>query len=139
MVVHPVEDFWATLREFDDYRPDVNPVPELLPGTAAFAASAGLYREHGSRDLPPFPHGGLMVVGHNLDSRANYQERRLSGSSHGDLVPGPPMKTWLGLYRLLDQAGIPRQQFFFTNLFVGLKDGTATGRFSSHRNADFRR
>ena len=139
MVLHPVADFWAKLSEFNDYPPDVTPVPELLPGTAAFAASAGLYREHGSRELPPFPYGGLMVVGHNVDSRSSYEARRVSGSSHGDLVPGPPMSTWRGLYKILDQARVPREQFFFTNVFVGLKAGAATGRFSAHRSSLFRR
>ncbi len=139
MTPHPVEDFWAVLRDFDDYPPDITPVPELLPGTAAFAASAGLYREPGSRQLPTFPYGGLMVVGHNVDSRTNYEERRASGRSHGDILPGPPMSTWRGLYRLLDQAGVQRQQFFFTNVFVGLKEGTTTGRFSAYRAPSFRR
>jgi hypothetical protein len=139
MARHPVEDFWAALRGFDKYPPDITPVPELLPGTAAFAASAGLYREPGSDRLPAFPYGGLMIVGHNVDSRTNYEKRRASGRSHGDLSPGPPMRTWVGLYRLLDQAGVGRHQFFFTNVFVGLKEGATTGRFSAHRAHEFRR
>lgn len=80
-----------------------------------------------------------MVVGHNVDSRASYEQRRVSGSSHGVLLPGPPMRTWLGLYKILDQAGVPRQKFFFTKVFVGLKEDTATGRFSVHRSLGFRR
>jgi hypothetical protein len=27
-----VDDFWAKLREFDDYPSDVTPVPEILSG-----------------------------------------------------------------------------------------------------------
>jgi len=138
-VLHPVEEFRAILRGFDSYPPDVSPVPEFLPGTAAFAASAGLYREHGVHDLPSFPYGRLMVVGHNLDSRAGYEKRRCSGVSHGDLVPGPPMSTWLGLYRLLNQADVACEDFFFTNVFVGLKEGRPTGRFSTNAAPQFRR
>jgi hypothetical protein len=137
--MHPIEDFWTRLREFDAYPPDVSAVPELLPGTAAFAASAGLYRPAGSRELPPFPYGGLLIVGHNLDSQAGYDKRRASGSSHGDLIPGPAMSTWLGLYKVLDGAGVGRDEFFFTNIFVGLKEGTPTGRFSAYPAPDFRR
>jgi len=137
-VTHPVADFWTILQAFDGYPPDVTPVPEPLPGTAAFAASAGLYRPHGGRDLPPFPYGGLMVVGHNLDSQAGYERRRASGVSHGDLVPGPAMSTWVGLYRLLGLAGVERSEFFFTNVLVGLKEGKPTGQFSAHRAPAYR-
>lgn len=138
VVMHPVEHFWAILQDFDGYPPDVTPVPELLPGTAAFAASAGLVREAGTHRLPPFPYGGLMVVGHNLDNRAGYERRRALGTSHGDLVPGPPMSTWQGLYKLLDNAGVPRHMLFFTNVFVGLKEGKPTGRFSAYPAPEFR-
>jgi len=139
LVTHPVEEFWALLQAFDDYPRDVAPVPALLPGTAAFAASSGLCREHGSHELPPFPYEGLMVVGHNLDSRDGYERRRTSGVSHGDVVPGPAMNTWLGLYRLLHQAGVGREEFFFTNVFVGLKEGKPTGQFSAHAAPSYRR
>lgn len=138
-MTHPVEDFWAILQAFDDYPPDVTPVPELLPGTAAFAASAGLVRPHGSRDLPPFPYEGLMVVGHNLDSQAGYERRRISGVSHGDLVPGPAMSTWMGLYRLFGLAAVERGDFFFTNVLVGLKQGRPTGQFSAYPAPAYRR
>lgn len=137
-MTHPVEEFWAVLQAFDDYPPDVTPVPELLPGTAAFAASAGLYRQHSGRELPPFPFEGLMIVGHNLDSRTGYETRRLSGVSHGDRVPGPAMSTWNGLYRLLGQAGVGLSDFFFTNLFAGLKEGKPTGQFSAYAAPAYR-
>lgn len=137
---HPVEEFWSILREFRDYPPDVTGVPELLPGTAAFAASAGLHRPPGSYDLPPFPFGGLMVVGHNLDSRDGYEQRRALGISHGDVVTGtPPMSTWRGLYRLVELAEIDVRELFFTNVLVGLKAGAPTGPFTAHRAPDFRR
>jgi hypothetical protein len=137
--VHPVEEFMAQLAGFSSYPPDVVPVPELLPGTAAFAASVGLCREAASTDLPAFPTRGLMVVGHNLDSVENYEARRATGFSHGNQGPGvPTMSTWRGLYRLLDLAGLDRGQLFFTNVFVGLKQGKPTGRFSRHRAPQYR-
>jgi hypothetical protein len=136
---HPVEEFWSILSDFTDYPPDVVPVPEQLPGTAAFAASAGLHREPGSHVLPPFPYGGLMIIGHNLDSKDGYDVRRASGISHGDEVPGTPlMSTWRGLYRLLGEAGVDRNEFFFTNVYAGLKEGRPTGEFTAHPAAGFR-
>jgi hypothetical protein len=138
--VHPVEDFLARLDGFSDYPPDVTPVPELLPGTAAFAASAGLYRPHHAHDLPAFPLGGLMIVGHNLDSVDAYEKRRVSGISHGDAVPGhPPMSTWRNLYKMLDGAGVERTAFFFTNAFVGLKPGGPTGDVTAYPAGRYRR
>jgi hypothetical protein len=141
MMRHPVEAFSTTLEEFATYPPDVaRASPELLPGTAAFAASAGLYRPPGSRELPPFPYGGLMVVGHNLDSLADYEKRRRSGDSHGDLGRvTPTMNTWLGLYKLLDLAGVERDQFYFTNILVGLKkEGSPTGQFTAYDAPEFK-
>lgn len=131
--MHPIAEFLARLEAFTDYPPDVAPVPERLPGTAAFVAAVGLYRPPHSRQLPPFPFGGLMIVGHNLDSREAYEKRRATGLSHGDVVPGhPTMSTWRGLYRLLDGAGINRAAFFFTNAFVGLKHGGPTGDVTAY-------
>lgn len=136
---HPVEEFWTRLQAFHEYPSDVTPVPELLPGTAAFAASAGLHRPSGSRQLPPFPFGGLLIIGHNLDSRSGYEERRQSGTSHGDVIAGTQtMSTWRGLYSLLDVAGVPLQQMFFTNVFVGLKEGASTGPFTNAWTPEFR-
>jgi hypothetical protein len=138
--VHPIEEFVTELAAFSDYPPDVVPVPELLPGTAAFGASVGLYREAGSTALPKFPTGGLMVVGHNLDSVENYESRRATGFSHGNHGPGvPTMSTWRGLYRLLELAGLDRRQLFFTNVYVGLKQGKPTGQFSHHAAPRYRR
>jgi hypothetical protein len=82
-----------------------------------------------------------MVVGHNLDSLADYEKRRGSGDSHGDEGRvTPPMKTWVGLYELLDRAGVERDQFYFTNIFVGLKrEGGPTGQFAACDAPEFRR
>lgn len=49
------------------------------------------------------------------------------------------MSTWRGLYRLLDSAGVHREQFFFTNVYVGLKEGAPTGQFTGHDAPLFRR
>lgn len=49
------------------------------------------------------------------------------------------MSTWVGLYRLLELAGVDRGQFFFTNAYVGLKEGTPTGRFKAYDAPEYRR
>lgn len=137
---HPIDVFWSMLTDCDCYPDDVAPVPEQLPGTAAFAAGAGLWRPPGSTVLPDFPYGGLMVLGHNLDTESGYRKALDSGVSHGDpSVPGHPMmSTWVGLYKLLDFAGVDRTEFFFTNVFVGLMTGDRNvGRFTRHATAEY--
>lgn len=65
---HPVEMFRRRLAELTTYPPGVVPVPAFLGGTAFFAAAAGLVVTDDAGSLPPFPFGGVMFVGHNLDS-----------------------------------------------------------------------
>lgn len=138
--LHPVDDFWLKLSECDCYPHDVTPVTERLPGTAAFAAGAGLWRPPGTDDLPDFPYGGLMVLGHNLDTETGYRNALDAGVSHGDpSVPGHRMmSTWAGPYKLLDRAGVKRTDFFFTNVFVGLMKGDSNvGKFTRQANAEY--
>lgn len=135
--VHPIERFRKRLEDLNTYPSGVVPVPSYLPGTAFFAASAGLYRPAGTHVLPPFPFGGWMLVGHNLDAEGPFLARLKSGDSHGD--PARPMRTWQNLYKLLAAAGIDPSECFFTNAYVGLKEGNdPTGRFPGSGNAAFR-
>ena len=135
---HPIERFYRQLDALSDYPPGVVALPERLPGTAFFAASAGLCRPTGSTALPPFPFGGWMFVGHNLDAEGPFLKRLASGQSHGD--PERPMQTWRNLYRLLETARIDRGECFFTNAYVGLKAGDVpTGSFPGANDAQFRR
>ena len=137
MGVHPIEHFRRRLEEFGAYPSGVVPVPAYLPGTAFFAASAGLYRRAGSHLLPPFPFGGWMFVGHNLDAEGPFRRRLESGHSHGD--PARLMRTWQNLYKLLAKAGVDPRECFFTNAYVGLKEGDdPTGRFPGSGDAAFR-
>ena len=119
---HPVELFRQRLASLDEYPPGVIPVPDYLPGTAFFSAGAGLIVIKPDGRLPPFPFGGVMFVGHNLDSETAFLRRLASGRAHG--VPDRPMRTWRNLYRLLRAAGIAPESCFFTNAYVGLKAGT---------------
>ena len=135
---HPVQRFWSELASLKHYPSGVVPVPSYLAGTAFFSASAGLYRPAGSRALPPFPFGGYMVVGHNLDAEGPFLARLSSGQSHGDAER--PMRTWQNLYRLLERAAIQPTSCFFTNAYVGLKAGeAATGSFAGATDTEFRR
>jgi hypothetical protein len=133
---HPVEQFWALLEDLREYPPGVVPLPEKIRGTAFFSAGPGLYIDDVDDVLPPFPFGGVMFVGHNLDAVGPYLRRLESGLPHGG--PVKPMRTWANLYRLLDGAGVDRRKCFFTNAYVGLKAGDdPTGPFLGARNPEF--
>ncbi|HYN64934.1 MAG TPA: uracil-DNA glycosylase family protein [Candidatus Limnocylindrales bacterium] len=87
--------------------------------------------------LPPFPHGGVMVIAHNVDAVEKFKGRLDRKEPHGGRVK--TMAYWSGMYTLLDAAGIRRQECFFTNVFVGLKAGCKPeGSLRVGRNADFR-
>jgi uracil-DNA glycosylase len=77
-----------------------------------------------------------MFVGNNLDAEVPYRRRLESGIAHGDR--GRPMKTWRGLYQLLDAARVGVRNCFFTNAYVGLVVGEKpTGPFPGARDARF--
>ena len=135
---HPVEMFRRRLAELTTYPPGVLPVPAYLGGTAFFAAAAGLVVTDDAGALPPFPFGGVMFVGHNLDSEAAFLRRMADGHAHGG--PERPMLTWRNLYRLLAAAGVPESSCFFTNAYVGLKaGGDPTGHFPGADDPEFTR
>ncbi len=134
---HPVRTFRRLLASLSEYPPGVIPVPAYLSGTAFFSAAAGLIIDNAEGLLPPFPFGGVMFVGHNLDSETAFLQRLASGEAHGG--PERPMLTWRNLYRLLDAARLDAQECFFTNAFVGLKAGDdPTGRFPGADDPRFR-
>ncbi len=136
MAEHPIEIFRRRLGARTRYPPDVIPVPDFLRGTAFFSAAAGLVVTDPGAPLPPFPFGGVMFVGHNLDSETAFLRRLASGQSHGD--PERPMLTWRNLYGLLERAGVLPSECFFTNVYVGLKAGDdPTGRFPGAADAEF--
>lgn len=70
--------------------------------------------------MPPFPVGGVMFIGNFTDSKEQHDKRRAAGKP----APGEPPKgntsTWRNLYKWVDQAGIERQEIFFTNCVEGV-------------------
>jgi hypothetical protein len=134
--IHPVTEFRAMLEGCEAYPDDVVAVPEPLAGTSAFPASSGLVRPAGSSELPPFPYGGLMVIGHDVDSLDLHEDRRNRGIADGDVDHGLSA-TWFGLYRLLDLGGVAHDDVYVTSLYVGLKRGPSVGAFTRHPSAAF--
>jgi hypothetical protein len=124
---HPVYYFWELLDQLvdDAYPPGVLRVPEKLPGTWAFSSGSGLVWRRGT-PCPDFPVGGVMFIGHNLRSYDKWKE----SLGHWGDPDYPTMRYWQKIYPLLKQGGIPASRAFFTNAYVGLKEGNiSTGDF----------
>jgi hypothetical protein len=129
---HPVTGFRLALSRLavDRYPAGVIPLPGIIDGTAFFSGGPGLYCERPPSvdGLPPFPFGGVIFIGNNLDAETAYLRRLAEGRPHGDIRS--PMRTWRHLYNILGIAGLDPRGCFFTNAYVGLVGGdTAVGRF----------
>ena len=61
-----------------------------------------------------------MVLGHDFHSESGYQASRDAG---GERLTLP---TWRNLLKMLAAAGIRPETCFFTNVYMGLRAGTAT-------------
>jgi hypothetical protein len=133
-----VDYFWALIDQLDpaDYPPRVKPVPYNLGGTWGFSGGSGLVRKPGA-PLPPFPFGGVMFVGSNLNSVAGWKKAEDRGDP-GD-PDDPKMTYWRNMRKLLELAEVDRTQVFFTNVFsIGLMEvDSATASFPGRKDPSF--
>ena len=130
--MHPSEKLWKSHSPPGGYPRGVLGVPRPIIGTAFFPGGYGLWNPSGSLPLPAFPVEGVMVLGHDFHSEAGYNASFARG------YESPTQPTWRNLLPVLDRSGISPTECFFTNVFMGLRAGTATtGEFPGARNADF--
>lgn len=133
-----VEQFFDRIAELERWPEGVVPVPQRIAPPAFFSASDGLWREGPDDGDVAFPFGGIMIVGHNLDSEAAYAKRLAEDRPHGG--PESRMATWVNLLATLQRSGIGPKRCFFTNAYVGLKAGeVASGKFAGESDPGFRR
>jgi hypothetical protein len=132
---HPVDYFWELLDQLADdaYPPGVLRVPGKGLGTWAFSSGAGLVWWPGT-PRPAFPVGGVMLVGDNLNAYGKSEENRGHWGDPGD----HRMTYWRKAFRLLNRAGIPTTDAFFTNAYVGLiKGGDPSADFPGRKCPSF--
>ena len=131
-MIHPVETLWAEHAPPHGYPPGVVAVPTPIPGLAFFPGGHGLWGCVEGQPLPPFPVGGVMILGHNFDSEGAYRKSLEVGR---ESTKNP---TWRNLLKVLAEAGIAPECCFFTNLYMGLIGGSnATGKFPGASDPPF--
>jgi len=128
---HSSRRLWSQVRAVEPYPPGVCPVPEQIAGTSFFPGGTGLWCET-APDVPPLPIGGVMILGHDFHSLAGYEE------SKRNIAENLRSPTWRHLLTLLRAVPISPETCFFTNVYMGLRDGEATtGRFPGSRDPAF--
>lgn len=132
--LHPVEVLFQRLSEVEPYpkKLRVVAIPERIRGTAFFPGGAGLWRPDPDTPLPEMPIGGVMILGQDFHSKRGYEASLAAGHER---LSSP---TWRQLLPLLDRAGIRPERCFFTNAYMGLREGDkSTGPFPGARDTKF--
>ncbi len=127
---HPVRELFFELHSVAPYPTGVVEVREQILGTGFFPGGTGIWCE-GADDVPQLPVGGVMVLGHNFDKVSAY-EKSLRNCTENLNSP-----TWGNLLPVLERAGVRKEECFFTNVYMGLIEGKATGRFPGANCPDF--
>jgi hypothetical protein len=139
-----VDLLFTHLAQVEPYPSGVLRIPEagagrpMLPGIAFFPEGTGLWMADLVSQPSVFPVGGVMVIGQDFDSEAVYHNTlNLMHQGPCDPCERNPA-TWGRLILFLEGVGIVPEGCFFTNFFMGLREGNkATGTFPGARDARF--
>lgn len=105
------------------YPAGVVTVPEQIEDTSFFPGGSGLWCQ-GMSEAPTFPLGGVMILGHDFHSEEGYEWAKENVAANLETP------TWRHLQPLLKTSEVCLADCFFTNVFMGLRTGTATtGQF----------
>ena len=116
---------WKEMRaSVSPFPKDVVDVRKPIPGTAFFPGGYGLWLGDEST-VPDIPTGKIMIVGQDFNSVKKYDEALLN-RTEVDIS-----NTWHELLKIMKATGLPVNQCFFTNLYMGLRaEGSSeTGPF----------
>lgn len=120
---HLSHRLFAELCQLKLHATGVMPVPKQIQGTSFFPGGVGLWVDQ-IGNIPPFPVGGVMILGHDFHSFSGYEASRKAGKE-SDKSP-----TWKNLIELLQLVSISTEQCFYTNAYMGLREGSkTTGKF----------
>lgn len=116
------EDLFAASQSVSPYPENVVGIKTQIPGASFFPGGHGIWNpEAGTTE---FPFGGVMILGHDFHSEVEYQKSLERGQED---LNGP---TWRNLIDVLTRAEIDLKSCFFTNAYMGLREGhQTTGKF----------
>ncbi len=130
--MHPSVQLFQEMRQVEPYPMGVKPIPEQIQSTAFFPGGYGLWLESNSGSLPEFPYEGIMVIGRDFDSEANY--RKTLSNPRNNQTAG----TWKNITRFFKEIPLPMHRCFFTNAYMGLREGTESkGNFPGAMDSGF--
>ncbi len=122
---HPVNSLFLRMQEtFPDYPPAMVPVPfeiidgaidSIVKGTSFFPGGWG-FRKSVDDELPKWPEHKVMVIGNDWGNEGGFSLARSVGHEANG-------STWRGILDLFPQVFDNIQDCFFTNSFVGLREG----------------
>jgi hypothetical protein len=127
--VRELDCLFTQLPQVEPYPPGVLRIPDvdagrpMLPGIAFFPGGTGLWMADFVTRTLGFPVGGILIAGQDFDSEAAYQNT-LNLMRQGPCDPRERNPaTWGRLLSFLDRCGIAPESCFFTNFFMGLREG----------------
>ncbi len=118
---------FENMKIVEPYPEKVAPVPKILERTAFFPGGLGLWDSNECERIP-----SILVLGHDFSTERQYIEM-LNEERNGLTDP-----TWRNLIKLFNEAGIPLEDCFFSNVFIGLrKTKSMTDEFPGNRDKEF--
>ena len=127
-----IYDLWKQHAAVAPYPVGCVPVRAPIAGTAFFPGGFGLWNPARTSPPPGLPVGGIMVLGHDFHSEAGYEASLAAGAEPAS------QPTWRALIEWFEAVGIDPTTCFFTNVYMGLRQGAATtGRFPGASDAAF--
>ena len=138
---HPIEDLFAKMASVAPFPRGVVALPARLPRTGFFPGGAGLWGAQEGQPLPDMPRAGVMVLGHDFHSELGFAKSVAEGAEVRAAPSDPACRhspTWSTLLSFLGEAGIQPEECFFTNAYMGLREGAGTtGQFPGSKNPPF--
>ena len=132
MTEHPVVSLWRRHATLDSYPAGVLAVPSAIVGRSFFPGGYGLWAAEADKPLPDFPVGGIMILGHDFHSEVGYRASLARGREDSS------QPTWRNLVSVLQRAGVELERCFFTNYYMGLREGKGTtGPFPGAKDSRF--
>jgi uracil-DNA glycosylase len=117
--MHITENLWREMsKRISPFPQGVADVPEPIKGTAFFPGGFGLWSTEDD------PRGQIAIVGQDFNSTRTYKQALADGTEIHSSA------TWRELQKILPDNGISPRRCFFTNVYMGLRDGgKETGPF----------